>query len=120
MRRVTRVLIAEPSPDVRLLLRRAVKRLGFDAVELTSRERADPSSADVLLLEPAMRGGLELARTARRTRPGFPIVICSIYSVTRELAELEPVAYLVKPFRREELEQALSCAATPAPRIQAA
>ncbi|MGI8580075.1 MAG: response regulator [Solirubrobacteraceae bacterium] len=117
---MTRVLIAEPSPDVRLLLRRAVKRLGFEAVELTSRERADPSSADVLLLEPAMRGGVELAHTARRFRSGVPIVICSIYSATPELAALEPVAYLVKPFRREELARALSRAATPSAHIEAA
>jgi DNA-binding response OmpR family regulator len=114
--RVTRVLIAEPSPDVRLLLRHAVKHVGFDPVELTARERTDPSSVDVILLEPALRGGLELARTARRMRPGLPLVICSIYSATPEMAALDPVAYLVKPFRREELEQALLLAAAPAPR----
>jgi CheY-like chemotaxis protein len=105
------VLIAEPSPDVRLLLRHAVEHVGFIPVELTSRARADPSSVDVMLLEPAMRGGPELALIARRLQPGLPIIICSIYSATPELAALEPVDYLVKPFRREELEQALRQAA---------
>jgi DNA-binding response OmpR family regulator len=117
---VTRVLIAEPSPDVRSLLRRAVKQVGFDPVELTAREREDPSGADVLLLEPAMRGGVELARSARQSRPALAIVMCSIYSCTPELAALEPVAYLVKPFRREELERALRVAGASASRIEAA
>jgi CheY-like chemotaxis protein len=113
---MTRVLIAEPSPDVRALLRRAVKRLGFDPVELTPSERADPSGVDLLLLEPAMRGGLDLARAARRSRPDLPIVMCSIFSSTPEFAELRPAAHLVKPFRREALEHALRRAARPVSR----
>ncbi len=97
-----------------------MRQAGFDPVELTSREREDPSGADVLLLEPAMCGGVELAQAARRIRPRFPIVMCSIYSCTPELAALEPAAYLVKPFRRDELEQALRAADAPAPRFEAA
>lgn len=103
-----------------MLLRRAVERVGFDAVEVSARGRAGSLPPDVLLLEPAMRGGVELARTARRTWPGLPIVICSIFSATPELAELEPAAYLVKPFRREELEEALRAAGATSNLLEAA
>lgn len=104
---MTRVLIAEPSPDVRALLRRAVTRLGFDPFELSAAVRANPRGFDILLLEPAVRGGLELAREARRHDPALPIVVCSIHSPTPEVAVLGPCAHLVKPFHREQLADAL-------------
>lgn len=108
---MARVLVAEPSPDVRLLLRRVVARLGFEPVELDSARRSDPAGFDVLLLEPAMVGGLKLAQRARRRDPALPIVVCSIYSPRDDVTALEPVAHLVKPFRRVELEAALYAAA---------
>jgi CheY-like chemotaxis protein len=108
-----RVLIAEPSPDVRLLLRRVIARMGYEPVVLDPHTRADPQGFDALLLEPAIVGGIELARAARARRPDLPIVICTIGSRTPEVAELGAVAHVTKPFQRPELEKALHLALGP-------
>ncbi|MEA2391496.1 MAG: two-component system, cell cycle response regulator CpdR [Solirubrobacteraceae bacterium] len=111
--RVRRVLIAEPSPDVRLLLRRVVARMGYEPVVLDPQIRKNPEGFDALLLEPATVGGLELARAARARRPDLPIVICTISSRTPELAQLGAVAHVTKPFQRPALERALHAALGP-------
>lgn len=111
MRAMARVLIAEPSADVRALLERAVLRLGH--VPVMHERRAadgDGADADVLLLEPAFNGGMELARTLRRDRPELAIVICSIFPPSEELQDLAPAAYVLKPFQRDTLEDALQLA----------
>jgi CheY-like chemotaxis protein len=111
---MARVLIAEPSADVRALLERAVRRLGHEPV-VHGRRSLDGAGADVLLLEPAFNGGLELARTLRRDQPELAIVICSIFPPSAELQDLAPAAYVLKPFQRDTLEDALQLAlgATP-------
>lgn len=104
---MARVLIAEPSADVRALLERAVRRLGHEPVVHERRADGEPTEADVLLLEPAFNGGMELARALRRERPRLAIVICSIFPPSEELQELGPAAYVLKPFQRDTLEDAL-------------
>ncbi len=108
---MARVLIAEPTPEIRLLLERAVERLGHVHVAHT-RDGADaPPDADVLLLEPALTGGFELARALRERRPDAQIVVCSIYPPSKEVIALGLAAHLEKPFTREALEGALTVAA---------
>lgn len=107
---MARVLIAEPSADVRALLERAVRRLGHEPVVHQRRADGDTEAADVLLLEPAFNGGVELARSLRREQPRLPIVICSIFPPSEELQELAPAAHVLKPFQRETLEDALQLA----------
>jgi len=104
-------LIAEPTPEIRLLLERAVERLGHACV---AHERGDdpyPPDADVLLLEPALTGGLELARALRERCPEAEIVVCSIYPASDEILALRPAAQLEKPFTRDALDHALTLAA---------
>ena len=103
---MARVLIAEPSADVRALLERAVRRLGHEPV-VHERRADDGAEADVLLLEPAFNGGMELARTLRRDRPQLAIVICSIFPPSEEMQDLAPAAHVLKPFQRDTLEDAL-------------
>jgi CheY-like chemotaxis protein len=110
---VRRVLIAEPSPDVRLLLRRVIARLGYEPVVLDPKIRANPDGFDALLLEPAIMGGLDFARTVRARHPDLPIVICTIASRSPELAELGAVAHVTKPFSRPALNRALRAALDP-------
>jgi len=107
---MARVLIAEPSADVRALLERAVRRLGHEPVVHQRQADERRADADVLLLEPAFNGGVELARTLREDRPRLAIVICSIFPPTEELQDLAPAAYVLKPFQRDTLEDALMVA----------
>jgi len=104
-------LIAEPTPEIRLLLERAVERLGHVCVEYERGEDPFPPDADVLLLEPTLTGGVELARALRERRPDAEIVICSIYPASDEVLELRPAAQLEKPFTRDALDHALKVAA---------
>lgn len=108
---MAKVLIAEPSADVRALLERSIVRLGHEAVTL-DRSRADggDGEVDVLLLEPAFNGGVELAQLLRSSQPQLAIVICSIFPPSPELSELSPIAHVLKPFQRDALEHALSAA----------
>jgi two-component SAPR family response regulator len=107
---MAKVLIAEPSADVRALLERSIVRLGHEAVTLDRSRAIEGREADVLLLEPAFNGGVELAQLMRSSQPELAIVICSIYPPSPELSELSPVAHLLKPFQRDALEHALTAA----------
>jgi CheY-like chemotaxis protein len=113
---VARVLIAEPSADVRALLARAVRRVGHEVLELDPRAPEPAPDADVLLLEPACANGLAAARALRARSPGLPIVICSIFPPRPDLLHLGAIAHVVKPFDRQVLEQALQDAAASASR----
>lgn len=108
---MAKVLIAEPSADVRALLERSIVRLGHEPVTLDRSQAATTTEAvDVLLLEPAFNGGVELAERLRSVRPQLAIVICSIFPPSVELSQLDPVAHVLKPFGREALEHALTAA----------
>ncbi len=122
---MARVLIAEPTPEIRLLLERAVERLGHGLVPHERAGAPEEVDADILLLEPALTGGVELARALRERRPDAAIVVCSIYPPTAETLALEPAALLEKPFTREALDRALMAAAervgeTAVPRLRVA
>lgn len=107
---MAKVLIAEPSADVRALLERSIRRLGHEPVVHDRRRREAVLDVDVLLLEPAFNGGMELAQSMRTTQPQLAIVICSIFPPSPELHELAPVAHVLKPFQRDSLEDALQAA----------
>jgi CheY-like chemotaxis protein len=107
---MARVLIAEPSADVRALLERSIVRLGHEPVVHDRRVAVASDDADVLLLEPAFNGGLELALQLREQQPELPIVICSIFPPSPQLQQLDPVAHVLKPFQRDSLEDALAAA----------
>jgi DNA-binding response OmpR family regulator len=102
------VLIGEPFPEVAQLLERAVGRLGHEAVahEPGWADTALPD-VDVLVLEPELHDGLELARALRREKPELPVICTLSGDPGRDVAELDPVATLVKPFALADLETAL-------------
>jgi CheY-like chemotaxis protein len=104
---VGRILIVEPHPDVRALLELLVVRLGHEPILHDVR---DPSTVEVdaAVIEPGERPGLAVARLLRAG--GVPVVFVSIFPAEDDALELEPVAYLVKPFPVYALEQALGAA----------
>lgn len=100
-----------------------MERLGHVPVAHARDGAERPPDADVLLLEPALTGGLELARALRERRPDAEIVVCSIYPPSEDILALRPAAHLEKPFTREALDHALARAAErvgepPAPRLR--
>ncbi len=111
-----RVLIAEPSADVRVLLQHVVTRAGHEAIEYQRSRHGQLPDVDVLLLEPALVGGLELASRLRAEQPHVAIVICSIFSPGPQTQELDAVAHVLKPFSRSALERALEAAGATARR----
>jgi len=108
---VARILIAEPHPDIRTLLELVVRRLGHDPV-VGGGEDFDLSDVDAAVIEPGEGVGLPIARRLRAL--GRPVVFTSIFPADEDALELEPAAYLVKPFALHKLESALA-AALPAP-----
>ena len=101
-----RVLICEPDPEVRELLRRVVERRGHEPVlELNGyRDLA------AVVLEPADLVSMELAQAARAHDPALPIVCASVEPPTAGSRRLAPVAHVVKPFTLSELDRALATA----------
>lgn len=99
-----RVLIAEPDPDVRLLLELAVARLGHQPVAATDR-----SNVDAVVLEPSCPVALSVLSRFRRRVP--PVVCLSIYPRESVNAPAETVVYLQKPTSSAQLRAALAEAA---------
>jgi CheY-like chemotaxis protein len=108
---VATVLIVDPDPSTRSLLELLLLRLGHRPIG--PREWVEGAEPDVLLLEPASKPGMRLARGVRRRFAHLPILCVSIDGPSRETRELEPVAHVMKPFRRSQLESALEQALTP-------
>lgn len=105
------VLIVDPDPATRSLLELLLLRLGHRPIG--PREWVEGAEPDLLLLEPASKPGLRLARGVRRRFEHLPILCVSIDGPSRETLELGPVGHLMKPFRRSQLEAALEHALIP-------
>jgi CheY-like chemotaxis protein len=103
-----RVLVGEPHPEVRALLQRVLDRLGLEPVSLRPHWRGEAlPDVDVLILEPALEHGVALAHDLRHENPDLPVICTSSDLPDAAVAELEPIAYLLKPFRLADLEGAL-------------
>lgn len=117
---MARVLVAEPSADVRMLLMRTVRQAGYEPIRYVQYDHHRLPTVDVLLLEPALVGGPALVTRLRREQPGIAVVLCTIFPRAPHLSELGAVAHVVKPFAREELERALRTAVAAAAAARAA
>lgn len=101
---MARVLICEPHDDITALLELVVRRLGHEPVACSD-ARASLDTIDAAVIEPGEQEGLALARSLRRR--SIPVLFTSIYPAEPSMLELEPHAYLVKPFPLYALERAL-------------
>ena len=106
------ILIVDPDAATRSLLEVLCRRLGHAPVGAV--DWIDGAEPDLLLLEPASRPGMRLARGFRRRFPHLPILCVSIDGPSGETLSLDPVAHVMKPFRRSQLERALEQALVPA------
>jgi hypothetical protein len=107
---VARILIFEPHGDIRSLLEIVVIRLGHEPVVHDGIDQA-PDGIDAAVIEPGEGSGLSLGQLLRAR--GVPVVFTSIFPPAGEALDLDPVAYLVKPFPLYALEAALSAALVP-------
>jgi CheY-like chemotaxis protein len=107
---VARILIVEPHVDIRALLELVVRRLGHEPMVW---DGSDPEllEADAAVIEPGEGPGLTLARRLRAL--DVPVLFTSIFPADHDALELQPSAYLVKPFPLYALENALDAALAP-------
>jgi CheY-like chemotaxis protein len=105
------VLICEPHPEVRELLRRIVVRLGHEPV------LDDDALGDVeaIVLEPAHAPSIERAQAFRAVAGDVPVICASIDLPNGGTRRLNPFVHLVKPFALPEIEAALTQALAAAP-----
>jgi len=109
---VATILIVDPDPATRSLLELLCRRLGHEPIG--PREWVGGEEPDLVLLEPASRPGVRLARGVRRRFPQLPILCVSIDGPSDDSRELGVIGHLMKPFRRSQLERALESALIPA------
>jgi CheY-like chemotaxis protein len=117
-----RVLVVDDDDAVRLVLSRALARLGYkadmaaDGPQAISIFSADPAQYSLVLLDfklPGMDSGAVYSGL-RGHRPDLPMVLMSGYNKEEALsnsAGMELAGFLHKPFTIDTLKSALSCAA---------
>jgi hypothetical protein len=98
------VLICEPHPEVRELLRRIVVRLGHEPVL----DDDELGAVDAIVVEPAHTPCIERAQAFRAVGKDVPVICASIDVPNGGTRRLEPVAHLVKPFALPDIEAALT------------
>jgi hypothetical protein len=104
---MARVLIYEPHDDIAALLELVVRRLGHEPVTHDGRE-PEALGVQAAVIEPGEVEGINVARRLRAL--GVPILFASIFPAEKETLDLQPIAYLVKPFPIYALERALEAA----------
>ncbi len=121
------ILLVEDDADVRDVLRETLAAAGFRVVTATTGRAAAAilefdTAVDLLLSDMVMPGGMsgtELARLARRLRPGLPVLLMSGH-IDASLAAHAPAdgefVLMAKPFRQHELVQRVGEALKYAPR----
>jgi len=118
--RTCTVLLVEDDPLVMTATAATLEDLGHAVVEASSAEAAlrvlrEDTSIDLVVTDHAMPGmtGLELAERIRAEWPMLPILLASGHAELPERSGLS-IPRLAKPFRRNELEQAIASLVTPA------
>lgn len=117
----TQVLIVEDESIVAMEIEKYVRQLGYPIAGVCAYgERAVDIAAknpvDIVLMDIRIKGerdGIETAEMLRKVHPEIQVIFLTAhmddYHVNRAIA-LDPVAYLAKPFRKEELRVFLKIA----------
>jgi signal transduction histidine kinase/CheY-like chemotaxis protein len=112
--KVGAVLVTEDDPDVLTIAAETLRLLGYEvhtasnaAEALAILKRGTP--IDILFTDIVMpngMNGIDLAREARRLRPGIRVLLASGYSRERSNAD-EDMAFIAKPYHMPELARHL-------------
>jgi hypothetical protein len=104
---MARIVIWEPRAELRDLFEATVAQMGHEPT-LSGELRDWSPAADAFLVDVDEEGAAEAVARAMADAPGLPLIACSIYPRGERPMGLEPVAHLVKPFSRPELERAIA------------
>ena len=104
------ILIAHPEGAVRELLHVVLDLHGHESLDYDQPNALERDDLDALIVEPARPDCLLSAQRLREARPDLPIVCVSIQPPTPDANNLEPVAYLLMPFRLGDFDEALRLA----------
>jgi DNA-binding NtrC family response regulator len=115
-----RILVVDDSEPVRLVISRAVAKLGYtsdlarDGAETLSLFAANPGLYAAALVDvrlPGQLSGVDVVREMRRVRPELPAILTSGYSLGEAMIEsfsrVDSAGFLQKPFKIESLATAL-------------
>jgi CheY-like chemotaxis protein len=113
------ILLVEDNDEVAMLVTEMLRELGYRVTRAASAQGAlgalaDEREIDLVLSDIMMPGtmnGMELAREVRRRRPGAPILLTTGYAgAAGQVAEVEDIEILSKPYAIEALDAALRVA----------
>jgi signal transduction histidine kinase/ActR/RegA family two-component response regulator len=118
------VLVVEDDDEVAALTVEMIHQLGYDTTRVASAEAAlgaiaDRRAVDIVFSDVMMPGrmnGVELAQEIRRRRPNLPVLLTSGYAeAARRNAGAQPIKIIPKPYRIDELRDALAAVRQDAP-----
>jgi DNA-binding NtrC family response regulator len=115
-----RILVVDDSEPVRLVIARAVAKLGFsadlarDGAQALSAFSSNPGLYTLALVDvklPGEMSGVDVVRELRNLRPELPAVLTSGYNLGEAMIDsfsrVDSVGFLQKPFKLDSLEAAL-------------
>ena len=114
---MARILVADDSPTVRLLIRRHLESDGHEVVEAadgtTAHELGNADDIDLAILDQLMPGmlGLDILHSWRRAGLDFPVLLLSAVdddTTVVQSFELGAFDYMRKPFSIPELKARLA------------
>jgi signal transduction histidine kinase/CheY-like chemotaxis protein len=120
------VLLVEDDDEVAALTVEMINELGYDTTRVASAEAAlgalankreiDIVFSDVMM--PGRMNGVELAQEIRRRRPNLPVLLTSGYAeAASRSATVHQIKIIPKPYRMDELREALAAVSQDAGRI---
>jgi signal transduction histidine kinase/ActR/RegA family two-component response regulator len=119
------VLLVEDDDEVAALTVEMINELGYDTTRVASAEAAlgalaDKRAIDVVFSDVMMPGmnGVELAQEIRRRRPNLPVLLTSGFAeAASRSAAVHQIKIIPKPYRMDELREALAAVTQDAGRI---
>jgi CheY-like chemotaxis protein len=103
---MARIVVCESSPELQHLFARTLSRLGHEPTIVHSSSTA-PERTDAMLVDVDADDARRQAAAVHAATPGLPVIVCSIYPRDAGSDAFAPVAHLVKPFSRADLERAI-------------
>jgi len=114
---VTKILVIEDEAIVALDIKSALEHLGFEVIDTASTydealESVKNSKPDILLTDINLVGskdGIETVQDIQKIK-NIPIIYLTAYSddkTIKRAIQTNPIGYLLKPFKREELKSTI-------------
>src|SRR3954447_20328553 len=109
---MARIVVCESSPELQHLFTRTLARLGHEPT-IVHGPASDSDWADAVLVDVDSDAMAGAATALHAHAPELPVIVCSIYPRDARSEAFEPVAHLLKPFTRADLDRAIGEALGP-------